>query len=287
MCQWLLLYNVRMRNKTKNVHKVLDTVFSYYQKNKRSFLWRENINPYRVLVSEYMLQQTQTDRVVPKYESFIERFPDVHSLAEAGRSDVLEQWVGLGYNRRAKALHNAARMIVNEYRGIVPDTREELLMLPGVGDYTAGAVMAFAYDKDVVLVETNIRTVILHHCITRGTDIGDSEVKVVVGDMQARAQQRGVGSRIFYTALMDYGAYLKQKGIAVNARSKHYTKQKAFAGSVRQARGEVLRMFVKHGDGISLEEVKKLPVERLKEAIGGLVADGTIEERQKRYYLIE
>ena len=233
------------------------------------------------LVSEFMLQQTQTDRVVPKYVSFIERFPDIDSLASADRRDVFVLWNGLGYNRRAAALHGAAKVLMEVYGGIVPQVKEDLLALPGVGEYTAGAVLVFAYDESDVVIETNIRTVVFHHCIREGKKIKDDDVYFFVKEMLCCAVGCGISPRMFYSAMMDYGSHLKSLGVRTNSRSRHYVKQKKFDGSVRQARGALLRFFVDADKGVSGEKLRHLKVQRIEEGLSGLIADGLVEKRGK------
>ncbi len=285
----LLYYFVTlcMYMRKKELSDVVDIIFSYYRQNGRSFPWRETNNPYHILVSEYMLQQTQTDRVVPKYYMFLKKFPTVQKLAGADRRDVLALWSGLGYNRRAIALHNAAKIVVDTHNGLIPKEKEILLTLPGIGEYTAGAVMIFAYDMDAVVVETNIRTVVFHHCIPEDQDVDDTVVKQFVEPMMRDAGRKRTGPRVFYSALMDYGSYLKQSGVAMNTRSKQYTKQKKFAGSVRQARGELLRLCLEHTNGLSSKNLSGVQSEKVTEALAGLVSDGIVEKRNNRYYLIE
>ena len=129
----------------------------------RDMPWREDTRPYFVLVSELMLQQTQVSRVIPKFKEFIKHFPDERALASASLGDVLKQWQGLGYNRRAKYLHEAARMIVDEFGGEFPKDQKDMQRLPGVGKNTAGAIAAYSFNQPSVFVETNIRTVFIHH----------------------------------------------------------------------------------------------------------------------------
>ena len=139
-------------------------VLCHYKKHGRHHLpWRKTKNPYRILVSEIMLQQTPVDRVLPKYQEFLKQFPSIKKLAAASLGDVLRAWQGLGYNRRAKYLHQCAAVIIYDNGGIWPRTVNELQALPGIGPYTAGAVMAFAYNQPIPIIETNIRTVYLHH----------------------------------------------------------------------------------------------------------------------------
>ncbi len=187
-----------------------------------------------------MLQQTQAARVVPKYEAFIKKFPTPQKLARAKLSLVLKLWSGLGYNRRAKYLHQAAKVIVKE--GFVGQK------LPGVGPYTAAAVEAFAHNKPTVFIETNIRTVFIYYCFKnrRKLDalIPDIEILPLVEEALKRSKMQ---PRDFYAALMDYGSYLKQKGIRLNSRSLHYTKQSKFEGSRRQKRAAHLRALLARG----------------------------------------
>ena len=264
---------------------ILSRVLLHHRDNQRIFPWRETSNPYHILVSEYMLQQTQTDRVVPKYISFLKKFPKVTTLASSTRKDVLTLWSGLGYNRRAFALHEAAKILVAEYDGIVPEEREMLLTLPGVGEYTASAVLAFAYDKPVVMIETNIRTVLLHHALQNMKEVADETISTFVERLLQHALEQGVSPRIFYSAMMDYGAHLKAQGVRTNARSKHYTKQSKFDGSVRQARGALLRLFINTEKGVSKKHLQTIQAKRINEGLTGLLTEGVIEKRGKYYYL--
>ena len=276
------------RSSKEKISNVVSSVLAHYESGRRLFPWRETTDPYHILVSEYMLQQTQTDRVVPKYVSFLKKFPDVTSLASALRKEVLALWSGLGYNRRAVALHNAASMIVAEYGGRVPETTEELLTLPGVGGYTAAAIRAFAYDQPVVVIETNIRTVVFHHCVRNKRQVvGDEVIRFFVEQLLRDVVARKVAPRTFYSAMMDYGAYLKSQGVRTNERSKHYTKQSKFDGSVRQARGALLRHFVAAEKGVSEKQLHTLDATRVNEGLAGLLADGVVEKRGKYYYLAE
>lgn len=210
-------------------------VWQYWRENGRQGLpWRDNPTPYSVVVSELMLQQTQVHRVVPKFREFVAQFPDFSTLASAPLSDVLIAWQGLGYNRRAKYLHELAKAVV--IRGGLPDTQDELVKLPGIGKNTAGAILAYAFDQPVVYIETNIRTVYLHHYFADKFDVDDKELLPIIERTLERDEPRA-----WYSALMDYGTYLKKQGLGRNDASKHYKKQSKFEGSVRQMRGAILR----------------------------------------------
>ena len=271
----------------EKISTVVSHILAYYKNNGRLFPWRETTDPYHILVSEYMLQQTQTDRVVPKYSSFLQKFPSVASLSRAMRKEVLALWSGLGYNRRAVALHNAAKMIINVYDGDIPQTKEDLLTLPGVGEYTAGAILAFAYNKPVIVIETNIRTVVLHHCVRKKKKVGDDVIGFFVKQLLQNAIKRKVAPRDFYSAMMDYGTHLKAQGVRTNPRSKHYTKQSKFDGSIRQARGVLLRHFIAIEKGVTEKQLHNLNTNRINEGLTGLLAEGVIEKRGKYYYLAE
>ena len=206
--------------------------------------WRKTHDPYKILVSEIMLQQTQVDRVIPYYKNFIQEFPNVQSLAKAPLSKVLIAWQGLGYNRRAKMLHNAAREVVGTYKGKFPKSVEDLESLPGIGPYTARAVAAFSYNQDAVFIETNIRTVVTHHFFKNKKQVDDKEVLAVLEKAKPTFTKEK-GSREWSAALMDYGSHLKRTGIRINSKSKTYAKQSKFTGSDREARGTILKALAK------------------------------------------
>ncbi len=241
----------------QKIEVLLGTVCDYYRTSGRAYLpWRQTKNPYRILVSEVMLQQTQVDRVLPKYKLFVKKFPTAAALAKAPLSEVLLVWSGLGYNRRAKMLHSAAKIVTSEHRGVFPKTTLELEALPGVGSYTACAVAIFAFNKPQVCIETNIRTVFTHVCFSKKKTVSDKEILPLIEKTLARALQRGIHPKDLYAGLMDYGSYLKKSGVRVNSKSKHYAKQSKFEGSARQKRAAKLRARLKAG--ASDEELEKL-----------------------------
>jgi A/G-specific adenine glycosylase len=144
-------------------------LLGWYERHRRALPWRDTTDPYRILVSEVMLQQTQAARVRPAYQRFLDLFPTVEALAAAPRADVLRAWEGLGYNRRAVALHEAAQAIVGRHGGQVPADLDALRALPGVGDYTARAVQAFAYGRPSAPVDTNVARVLTRAVAGRPT----------------------------------------------------------------------------------------------------------------------
>lgn len=221
--------------------KLLRELKAFYKKEGRGHLpWRSTHDPYKILVSEIMLQQTQVARVVGYYERWIKKFPTAKALAKAKLSEVLKEWQGLGYNRRAKYLHEAAKIIAKE--GFTGQK------LPGVGLYTQGAVMAFAFNKPAVFIETNIRTVFFYHCgklnFPQNATVSDSELLPLVEEALKKSKMQ---PREFYAALMDYGSYLKSAGVRTNSKSKHYTKQSKFEGSAREKRAAKLRKLLAKG----------------------------------------
>lgn len=222
-----------------------------------------------------MLQQTQVERVLPYYKTFLARFPNVHVLARAPLGDVLRTWQGLGYNRRARMLHNTACVVVEQYNGRFPS---DLTLLPGVGPYTHGAVRAFAYNEDVVILETNIRTAVTHHFFPDREEVADAEVIAIV----AQALPKG-RAREWYAALMDYGSYLKRSGVRINAKKKGYTKQSVFKGSNREARGVILKVLAKAPHTKSA--LLGLLPERIEGQLEALLAEGLIERKGRLYQL--
>lgn len=212
----------------------------YYRLHKRSFPWRATHDPYRILVSEIMLQQTQTIRVVKKYKKFLKKFPTIRSLGRATLRSVMGEWKGLGYNRRALALKKTAEIISRDYAGKVPVTLEALMGLPGIGRATASAICAFAFNQPAVFIETNIRSVYLDYFFKGRRSVTDDEIMMVVAEtVDAR------DPRQWYYALMDYGVYLKEK-YNPGRQSAHYRKQIPFQGSSRQLRGRIVSLVCAH-----------------------------------------
>ncbi|MDP4020514.1 MAG: A/G-specific adenine glycosylase [Candidatus Adlerbacteria bacterium] len=203
-----------------------------------------------------MLQQTQVERVVPFYTRFIRQFPTTQKLAKAPLSKVLKAWSGLGYNRRAVYLWRSAEILSKKSSGLPSGAQSgpagqtfsqgiSASCLPGVGPYTAAAVEAFAFNKPTVFIETNIRTVFIHHFfhshILENMRISDKEILPLV---EKALKKSKMPPREFYWALMDYGTLLKKQGIKLNSRSLHYNKQSKFEGSYRQLRGQILRSLL-------------------------------------------
>ena len=263
-------------------------VLEYYASRRRDFPWRETRDPWAILVSEVMLQQTQTIRVVPKYEAFLASYPVPAALAEAPTADLLRLWSGLGYNRRALALKAAASEIVTRFGGSLPDDEDWLLSLPGVGPYTARALLAFAFDRPVVLIETNIRAVFIHEFFPGREAVRDAELEPLVREALDRRDPRN-----WYYALMDYGVMLKTSLPNPSRRSAHHARQSPFADSHRRVRGAILKALAPPAptplaEGLlSVELAAAIPFarERVEKALGELVAEGFVAERGGRYSL--
>lgn len=249
-----------------------ELIYTYYAHHKRVFPWRQTHDPYAILVSEIMLQQTQAGRSIPKYEEFLSAFPTVETLAQASTHDVLMRWQGLGYNRRGLYLRDTARIILNEYSGLVPKDVVLLDSLPGIGFATACAIATYAYSIPTVFIETNIRTVFLHFFFKDKMDVHDNEILPLVEKYLDRDNPRD-----WYYALMDYGVYLKKELKFTNAQSRHYGKQSKFAGSVRQVRGEVIRQLTKR-TLITIDSLRDVGFDssKLHDALVGLERDSLI-----------
>jgi A/G-specific adenine glycosylase len=233
---------------------VLKELKKFYKTNARTTLpWRKTRDPYKILVSELMLQQTQVARVIPKYTAFLKKFPTFAALAKAPLGAVLAEWQGLGYNRRAKYLHQTAKIIMREYKGAFPTEPAVIETLPGIGHYTARAISAFAFNKPEVFIETNIRTVFTHFYYQGRSLVHDKNLLPLVEQDLKKSRME---PRDFYAALMDYGAYLKGSGIRINSKSAHYTKQSKFEGSRRQKQAAKLRKLL--SSGASDKELEKL-----------------------------
>ncbi len=261
------------------VRRFRSVIRSHYQKNQRDLPWRRTTDPYRIMVSEIMLQQTQVDRVAEKYEQFIRLFPKVKTLAAAPLAEVLRAWQGLGYNRRAIALHTAAKRIADEYGGRIPDSMQDLIKLPGIGAYTSAAIMAFAHNQPVTVIETNIRTVFIHFFFADRNQVADSDILPLVERTLDKKRPRD-----WYNALMDYGTLLKQEYKNPGRKSVRYQRQSTFAGSDRQVRGQILRTILETGDMDELQLLKSLNGDKTRSSmiLKKLLEEGFLTRKQNR-----
>lgn len=264
----------------------------------RDLPWRRTYDPYAIWISEVMLQQTQVSRVDGRWQRWLEHFPTVDALAAAAPSDVLEEWQGLGYNRRALSVHRAAQAI-SEAGGVFPQDQKELVKLPGIGPATAAGIRAFAFNLHGVYLETNVRTVFLHELYPQAEGVPDSEliplveltcpasVSTAAGTDTANAATVELTPRSWYYALLDYGAYLKKTIPNPSRRSKSHVKQSRFEGSHRQKRAELLRVLLAHKDegGAEFEtlhqELCQIEVHAGRESLDEQVTLGLLEELAK------
>ena len=256
------------------IEKFQETILSWYAKNRRDLPWRHTKDPYKILVSEIMLQQTQVSRVLAKYKEFLKAFPTLETLSKAPDKKLLKVWQGLGYWRRAKYLKETAKILVGAQktnfgnRGVrarrsppwaggggkrFPKIRfsepRELEELPGIGHYTARAVACFAFGSCEAFLDTNIRRIYLHFFFQGRTDVPDSEILKIAQKATTnlrickKSKYRGITPREWHYALFDYGAIvLKDK--AINKRSRHYAKQSKFEGSFRSFRTQAVKFLL-------------------------------------------
>lgn len=255
-------------------------VMANFRERGRTLPWRTTHDPYKILVSEIMLQQTQVDRVIPYYKRFLKNFPTVKKLALAPLADVIKEWSGLGYNRRAKMLRECAREIVETHGGKVPKDFAALVALPAIGPYTAGAIRAFAFNEKDVFIETNIRAALIYHFFSKSNKVADTKLIPILQDCLLHVES----AREWYSALMDYGAHIKKTNPNPSRRSKHHVRQSRFVGSLRQARGVILRRLI---DGPVLERaLLKVDVEssyRMEQALKDLEREGLIHKKGNRW----
>lgn len=244
-----------------NISDFQKLIWDFYAQNKRSMPWRESTDPYWILVSEIMLQQTQVSRVTPKFQDFIAAFPSIEELASASLQDVLLAWSGLGYNRRARYLWLAAQQINTEHGGHVPNNPAMLEKLPGIGPNTAGAILAYGFNQPVVFIETNIRSVYLHYFFPDKSAVDDKELIPLIQQSLSIENPRE-----WYWALMDHGAYIKSVNANPSRFSKHYARQSTFEGSRRQLRGRILKQLT-NGSMPKTQLVKLLEDERTESVL--------------------
>lgn len=271
-----------MPNREPDIEQVRNTIYEYYRKNRREMPWRFSENPYYIVVSELMLQQTQVPRVMQKFPAFIQRFPTFSALAAAPMADVLTEWQGMGYNRRAKFLKQIAEKVMSAYNGVLPDDPLELVKLPGVGKATAGSIAAFAYNVPTVFIETNIRRVFIHFFFNDAAEVHDNDLFPLV----ERALDRD-NPREWYYALMDYGTMMMKHMENPNKKSKHYAVQSRFEGSDRQIRGRVLKALVEMGavNGDTLITMIGDDRERVDGILQRMEKEGMIARDGERYTL--
>jgi A/G-specific adenine glycosylase len=254
-------------------------VFSFYQKNKRDLPWRKTTDPYKILLSELMLQQTQVNRVILYYEDWIARWPTIDALASATRAEVLQAWMGLGYNTRAINLHKAAQKIVTEFDNDVIKAMKQYKEIPGVGRYTSQAVQIFSTNADIVTVDTNVRRIFMKE-FHLPEKVSDKELWGLAEQCLPKGR-----SREWHNALMDYGAlHLTAQKTGIKPK----TQQSRFEGSDRQIRARILRYLLK--ETMSLSELEKtfgIEQMRLRRILDKMVTEKIIVNKNNSYQLNE
>lgn len=286
----------------KQITAFQEKILTWYVEHQRDLPWRKSRDPYRILVSEIMLQQTQVSRVIPKYDAWFVAFPMIERLAEAPVSEVLRHWSGLGYNRRALFLQKTAQAIVREHNGVWPQSVDGLKSLPGIGPYTSGAVACFAFNQQVAVVDTNIRKVILLsffcHCeeryrkVTKQSLTHRTDCRATLAMTQKEIQQIADmllphgKAYAWNQALMDYAA-------AVLVKEKvPVVKQSKFIGSNRYYRGKTLKVLLEH-HALEEEQLGKLlkadysrkDKKWLEKILSGLVKEGFVMRNNGRILL--
>jgi A/G-specific adenine glycosylase len=258
-----------------------DFIMQFYSEHKREFAWRETSDPYRILLSEVMLQQTQTSRVEPKYQTFLELWPTFEALASCSLEDLLSQWKGLGYNRRALNLKKSAQM-TEQWGWTIPKDKEKILSLPGVGKSTSAALLCFCYNEKAVYLETNIRRVLLTCFYPEETEVLDKRLEELLYRLSLMVDDM----KNWYYALMDYGVLLKNLLPNANTRSAHYSRQSKFENSNRQIRGLLIHILSDTG-AKPLERLYSLlssfEEERVLSCLGELEKEGFVQECESVY----
>ncbi|MBI3397897.1 MAG: ArsR family transcriptional regulator [Deltaproteobacteria bacterium] len=254
-------------------------IYQHYKKHGRDLPWRKTTNPYHILVSEVMLQQTQVERVLQKYSEFIAVFPDFQSLSKAPLRKALRVWQGMGYNRRAIALKEIAKIVVNDFKGVLPDSVNTLITFPGIGRATASAICAFAYNQPTVFIETNIRRVFIHCFFHDRDNIRDADILPLI---EKKLDKRN--PREWYYVLMDYGVMLKKQFPKQNQRSAHYQKQAPFQGSNRQMRGKILKALIdRPATSAKITSMLKCNPKQVRKVLAQLKKEGFIIKKGTMY----
>jgi A/G-specific adenine glycosylase len=260
------------------------TIWDYYKKAGRDMPWRKNITPYRIVVSEIMLQQTQASRVAKKFDSFIQKFPSFESLSNTPLSEVLKEWQGLGYNRRALNLHRLSKEVMTNHGGNLPQDYDALLNLPGIGPNTAGSIVAFAWNIPHPFIETNIRTVFIHFFFKKHRGkVHDKKLLPLIKENLDRQNPRE-----WYYALMDYGAMLKRTEINPSRKSSHHLRQSEFKGSNRELRSHILKEIIKNplSEKDIFEKFSRKNPQQIVKNIGDLTKEGFIVKKGAMYRVV-
>ena len=275
---------------TPHLKAFVEKVMAQGRELYRDLPWRDTRDPYAIWLSEVMLQQTQVSRVDGRWQRWLERFPTVDALASASSADVLEEWQGMGYNRRALALLRAAQA-VSDAGGAFPQNERELRALPGIGPATAAGIMAFSYNRHAIYLETNVRTVFLHELFPQAEDVPDRElVPLVDATCPPDGGDGTTDPRSWYYALLDYGAYLKKTLPNPSRRSRTYVRQSRFEGSNRQKRAAIVRVLLERREGISTEdlaaEISRQELAAGREGLPAQDVEAIVEQLQKEGFCV-
>ncbi len=251
-------------------------IFKWWKENKRDFPWRETNNPYKIMVSEIMLQQTQATSVVTKFTEFLDKFPDIESLSKASKQELLSTWSGLGYNRRALWLQEAAQQLLD--RDEFPMLPKELQKLKGIGKYSANSILIFAFNFDLATVDTNIRRILIAEGFAN-EDTSEKELFQIAKQFLPKGK-----SRDWHNALMDYGAlHLTASATGIKPTSK----QPKFKGSDREKRGKILKYLVEKREA-TIKELKVVTEDNKKQLgsiLEKMVKDGLIVKKGENYLI--
>ena len=258
--------------KKETFHK---KIFSWWAKNKKQYPWRETSDPYTIMVSEFMLQQTQASRVIPKFNLFLKKFPDLESLANNTDREVLALWSGLGYNRRAIWLKEAPQYIIE--LGYFPQENRILKKIRGIGEYTSRSIPIFAFNVDIATVDTNIRRILIHEGFAT-EETNEKELFKIAEQLLPLHR-----SRDYHSALMDYGATLitaKKTGI------KPKTMKGKFKGSTRESRGKIIKLLLQNEKLSKAELSKKLGKKDIENILNSLAKDQLIDKDSNGKFVI-
>jgi A/G-specific adenine glycosylase len=227
-----------------------------------------------------MLQQTQVPRVIEKYAEFLKAFPDFRTLAKAPKSELLKVWQGMGYNRRALNLQKTAQAVICDFSGRLPEAPEELISLPGIGPATAADILAFAYNKPAVVIETNIRAVYIHMFFPGREAIHDSDILPLIEKTMDRKSPCD-----WYNGLMDFGTVLKSIFKNPARKSRHYVRQSKFEGSNRQVRSRILKYILEHSSAQRGELEENIPAstKQMENNLKDMMKEGFILEKSGVY----
>jgi len=272
--------NIALTLSPEEIGRFREAVYNHYREFRRDFPWRETTDPYCILVSEVMLQQTGVERVRGRYPQFIASFPGFPDLAEAPLSEVLRAWNGLGYNRRAQNLHRTAKIVGAEYGGRLPAEESLLVSLPGIGKATAASILAFAYNRPSLLIETNIRRLFLHWFFPLREVVPDKEILALVSATLDRGNPRD-----WYYALMDLGYHLRSINPDPNKRSVHYHRQAKFRGSDREIRGRIISALLRESsmEKSGLQAAVMADGERVSAICDKMVREGLLAKEGERF----